>query len=446
MSFEVTPALEKKILVRCALDPDFRMKARPILQEYLFENKELVWIWKFIEQSPKKDIIEKNAFDLKAELEFGGDEDRLENYKLIIDEIFKQSLKSSEVSLELLEQSSNYVRVVSALERISRNVEEGQMDKAWEIIGNLRKYKNVDSNCLHLAENWEERQLSKINDKDSLKRFIPTRFKLLDKYIGGIQFGELGLISGSTGRGKSIAAVNIALASAIQGFPTVFFTTEMLSEQVANRFDSCVTGEKYEKFKRGDFTEVEFNELIRKFARRKKQLWNKLFIYDAPIRKCDLNFVEEKISELEERGIKVACIVIDSPDHFKSERRYDSKRHEYADIFWNLKAVSRGEGLIKRKMAVWATTQAPQEYERKIAGIRAVSESHDKARIADILITLNQTEIQEKNKEMVINLAKYRDGESKVMILVKILFDVMNFYEIGYYEDIVKKELMDDET
>ena len=444
---EVSPALEKQIIVRCAIDTKFRTKAKIILKNHCFSNKVFVWMWKIIVDAPVRDVVSEEIFLKKSLIEFSFNEELLDSYKLIIGEVYKQVDSSSEVGLEILEQSKNYVKLENAVYKIVDSLKNGNSGKAWEIISDLKRPEKVDGSRVDYIEDWEERQQERKNNLATKNEIIPTRFKLLDKVIGGIQFGEFGIISGATGRGKSIAAVNVAFASAVQGFNTVYFTTEMLAEQVATRFDSRVTGVRYDKFKFFDFSEPEYNAILKKIARRKRQLKNKLHIFDAKIGKCNLEYVEEKVLELqEEKGIKIHCIVIDSPDHFKSDRRYDTKRHEYADIFWNLKAMSRGEGLIEHKLAVWATTQTPQEYERKIAGIRGVSESHDKARIADILLTLNQTENQEQEKKMVINLAKFRDGESKVMFLVNTKFEIMKFEEVEYYKQIDAEGLVTDET
>jgi len=239
------------------------------------------------------------------------------------------------------------------------------------------------------------------------------------------------LVVGTTGRGKSIMATGLAVDAAVQGFPTAMFSTEMLSPQVATRADSRLTGFEYNQFKRFKFSRADEDRLKRIIARRKKQLEGRLHIFDAPIGRCTINFVEEKLLDLEAEGIDISCVVVDSPDHFQSTRSYDAKRHEIASVFWDLKGLARGEFALDRKVAVWATSQAPQDFEHRIAGTRASSESYDKARISDIFLTLNQTAEQEIIGEMILNLAKYRDGESRKQIQLLTRFAVMRFIELG---------------
>jgi hypothetical protein len=96
-------------------------------------------------------------------------------------------------------------------------------------------------------------------------------------------------------------------------------------------------------------------------------------------------------------------------------------------------------------MAIVATDQAAKEYERKMAGSSATSESYDKARICDIMLTMNQDATQESNDEMIINLAKARDSQSRVQIKVRTAYNIMGFEELGEVERI-RTDLISDLT
>src|SRR6185503_18661581 len=93
---------------------------------------------------------------------------------------------------------------------------------------------------------------------------------------------------------------------------------------------------------------------------------------------------------------------------------------------------------------IWSTVQAGKEWAFQIATSEATSESYDKARIADLIVSINDPnarpgrkrkavistdaddedepeEVDEyaygkKSQKLELYLAKYRDGESKVKI------------------------------
>jgi len=446
MRVEVDPILEKQIIAQAAEDPVFRTKAKGILNGTPFSDRGMMWIWTTIIGAPANEPIPREVIEAKASMAFGGDPDKLEKHELLIAQVWAH-VGSAETSLECLEEVQSYIKLEQGALQAAKLLEDGDLEKAWEIISRLKRVDSGAASHVRYIESWEARQEARALAASAHHQYIPTRIKYLDEIIDGIQLSEFGLIAGTTGRGKSIIATNVGFSSAVQGFPTAIFSTEMLADQVSTRIDSRMTRIPYRRFKRYDFSRADEARLNEMIARRKKQLKDKLHVFDAPIGRCDTSFIEEKLVDLDSEGIKIACVIVDSPDHFQSMRRYDQKRHEQATVFWALKGLARGEGALTRRMAVWATTQAPQEFEHKVAGTRGVSETYDKARIADIMLTLNQTADQEKTGEMILNLAKYRDGETRRRIRLMTRFKTMSFIELGIEDDaeaVDKSKLVED--
>jgi replicative DNA helicase len=160
----------------------------------------------------------------------------------------------------------------------------------------------------------------------------------------------------------------------------------------------------------------------------KAVLSGRLQIVSMPLRRCDIHAVRNAVDEARSE-MPVHMIIIDSGDHMQPTAKWESKRLEQAEVYWDLKTLAEEEGLV-----VWSSTQAGREWESRTAGAEAVSESYDKARIADAILTLNavksdrsrskegagdveaeSAESEAKNK-LEVYLAKYRDGESKTRI------------------------------
>lgn len=64
---------------------------------------------------------------------------------------------------------------------------------------------------------------------------VPLPWAELQSLTGGLQPGDLAIIAGDTGRGKTALAINLALYAAERQFGTAIFSMEMTRRQVLNR-------------------------------------------------------------------------------------------------------------------------------------------------------------------------------------------------------------------
>jgi len=436
----VTATLEKQILARACTDPSFRARARSVIDKgSVFSDQTISWVWRQILTLPSTEAITRASMMALVELGFKEDKPKEELHAAMVDLVFEEAKKpdiASLASTEVLSRLMSHAKLETAVVEASNMLSKGDTDGAWRRIESLRRRTEGRSlRRIDYAASIPDRIETMMKQEGPAFTVIPTRIKTIDKYIIGLRLTELGLIVASTGKGKSICAVNFAAASALQGHVTAVFNTEMLIDQVAMRYDSNLTKMEHRRFKTWSFSEEEQERLFQIFETRMEQLTGRLFLFDAPIRECRLDVVESAVLELEdELGQPVEEVVIDSPDHFKSDHRYDQKRIEVSDVFWDLKAMARGEGAIGHPIALWATDQAKQEYEHRFAGSSATSESYDKARICDVMVTINQDKDQEVNGEMVMNLAKVRDSQAKAQVKLRSLFSIMAFDEIGEVE------------
>ena len=91
---------------------------------------------------------------------------------------------------------------------------------------------------------------------------IPTGFRELDKLLGGMQKGDLIIIAGRPGMGKTSWLISTAL-NAARRFQSrvVIFSLEMSNEQVVQRMISAETGIDSRKLRSGDLNEEEWRRL-----------------------------------------------------------------------------------------------------------------------------------------------------------------------------------------
>jgi len=447
---------EEEILAQALRDLNYLKKASRILDSHHFVSIQHGWIWKTIKNiwSIHKELATPALILLKAKSDFPEDEERTD-YIELVSRLYKKKITSSSASLDEL---NNFVRMVNAqisLEQAIKNLEKGKIDNIYKELNKLIKQdiKPRNYTSIKWIEDFNARQVEREYKKNHPEEFttIPTGFSKLDAIIGGIQHGELGLILATTGKGKSIMLSNIAYHAIKHNFKVVYFGLEMPARQIAMRQDSRWLGIPYSKFKSFDFSKTEL-ELINNRLEKVHDKWKGLFqIISMPLRKCNINTIQSTLEDLaEEDGFIPELICFDSGDHLKGTNKFESIRLEQASVYWDLKNLAEEGGF-----AVWSTTHAGREWAEKVATAEASSESYDKSRIADIVISLNTPKRSSRSTKSVVDeegeeteeedttsrtvakgeylelfLAKYRDGYSKITIPMDAIFERMFIEEI----------------
>lgn len=450
---------ESEILSAALRDDAFLKSAVRVCEAHHFGTKEHSWIWETIHDTWKKyrERASAKLIITKAKAAFPDGEKR-KPYLLLVDKLVRTKPTHPKSALDELSKFVRNVNLHLALEKAAEAIERGDIDdaeaailKSTRSIARERKYTLVK-----WIEEFEERQAAREYEKLHPDEFrvIPTGWKRVDRALaGGGRIGELGLIMGTTGRGKSVGATNLAMESARRGFPTLYIATEMPARQIAQRQDTIWTGYRYDQFKTFEFKPAEKRDIARRLKRHAAALANKLHIASFPVRSATIQDIRALLDDLlEEHDFRPERIVVDSGDHLRSaDKSLDSYRLQQADVYWELKRLGEEDGY-----EMWSTVQAGKEYATGIATAEATSESYDKARIADSILSINDPEARRKRKRVEIEddeddeddeeevkqpeieegirrlelfLAKYRDGESKLKVPILADFPRMKLRE-----------------
>lgn len=451
MEFDID--FEEAILSRCLSDQNFLKKAAPLMEAHHLGTRQHAWVWKTIKyiwdsyrEKPNSKLI-----IMRAKHDFSKDEE----LKIHLELIRKISRKKDAAAAASLGELELFVRAVNAqrvLEESAKFLEKGKIEKAWEVLNRASRedVKPKNYTTIKWIEEFDERQLERkfrAENPGAIAR-IPTGFKCLDSLLGGgLEVSELGLVLGTTGKGKSIMLANLTYWSAANGYPTVYFTMEMPAKQIAQRLDSRWSSYEYSKFKRYDFKPSELRRIEARKKYAVKKFSEKIIIIESPVRKTTVADLERILDDLsDDYGFVPKLIVVDSGDHMAASRRYESYRLEQADVYWNLSRLAQ------QGYGVWSSVQAGKEYAKQLAHAEAASESYDKSRIASLVISLNTPEKESKSrstkitsgeseddedeipcvegKYMEILVGKYRDGEDKVKIPVDAQFARMAIKEL----------------
>lgn len=434
---------EEQVLAAALSDTEYLKSAARLLNEHHFGTEHHGWVWsqvgelwtKYAERATPKIITARAKRDFP-------DEDKRRPYLALAVKLFKLKAEAPRAALEELEEFVRFVTMESALEQAATHLEKGDVDRAYEVSRavSIRDLRPKSYTEIHWIEDFEERQVARKHRKEHPEEYgtITTGIPRLDKIMGGgAQRSEFGLVLGTTGRGKSIFLMHLGFAGICSSNGVVYFSLEMPAEQIATRFDARWARILHAKFKMYDFTKKELRLLTEKHARDLKRFKGKLRIISMPLRSANIGSLRNAIDEVRSSGMVVDEVLVDSGDHMNSTRRHDSKRLEQAEVYWDLADWAGDENLV-----IWSSTHAGREWADKLIQAEATSESYDKARIADTVLSLSSpkrrsraapdvSSIERKRptpapeeegrikiarRPIELFLAKYRDGESKLRI------------------------------
>lgn len=452
---------EDTVLAQSLRNADFLKRSSRICQAHHFSTKERAWVWdvtfgvwsKYRERVTPKIMIARAIDDHP-------DRDKRKPYLALGRKLFRLKPKSPRSVLDELDKFVRHVGVQLAIEESAELLEKGKVDEAESTIAKASRNTTRERNYTHIPwiEEFEDRQSKRKYEREHPDAFttIPFGFPRLDHVFGGGgRKGEVILIQGTTGRGKSIFLNNFCQSAISRGYNGIYFGFEMPAHQIAQRQDSRSFQMRYNQFKSFDFKPSELRQLKRQFRKAKKQYANRLHIVSMPVRSANINDVRNAIEDIrQDFDFDPAFICFDSADHLRALDNYGgSFRLQQAEVYWGIKELGMEDGYL-----IVSSTHAGKEWATKIATAEASSESYDKSRIADGVMSLNDpAEMQKKGrktvvteddedddddddeieepaiqpgmKRMILNLGKYRDGESRLKIELECDFARMTMKE-----------------
>ncbi len=458
MTFKIDIAYEEQVLARSMRDTNYLKRAARVLDEHHFGTKQHSWLWKTVRSTWDRHRERASAELIlsSAKRDFP-DDDKRQPYLELASKLIKTKPSKSSSALEELSLFVRTVNAQIALEKQATLLEKGKIDELYECMRQVSKrdFKPREYTQVKWIEEFEKRQEERKHRREhpELYTSIPTGLGRLDKVIGGLQLGELGLIMGTTGRGKSVMLTNIAYHAIRCGWPTAIFGFEMPARQIAQRQDARWLQIPYLKFKEYDFTPSELKYIKMRLRKMRPKFADKLQIFSMPVRSADINSIRNTLEDAKhEDGFAPKLIILDSADHLNPLENMKDMRLNQASVYWECKGLAEEDGY-----AIWSSTQAGKEYATKTATAEATSESYDKARIADLILSLNEpkretraTKISDEDESegeessetpitigryMEAFLAKYRDGASKITIPLDAALEKMMISEAGVDEE-----------
>ena len=233
--------------------------------------------------------------------------------------------------------------------------------------------------------------------REDHRTIVPTPWEPINNLIqGGLGNGDLGLIFGNPGGGKSWTLVALGGFAVKLGYNVIHYTLELSESYTGRRYDAFFTNvpvDRLEKHK----TTVE--ETV-------PELPGELVIKEYPMGKTTISNIESHIKKVTDLGIKPDLIIIDYIDLLATRKKTADRKGEIDDIYTSTKGLAR-----QLNIPIWSVSQVNRAgaKDNVIEGDKAAG-SYDKMMITDLSISLSRKKEDKVNGTGRFHIMKNRYG------------------------------------
>ena len=221
-------------------------------------------------------------------------------------------------------ESGNYVEAASILKRKSIDLGETQKE-------------NRIYNLHNDSDDWFE-EVRRRKEHPEIYAGIPTGFREFDERTGGLFPAELTVVFGLSGKGKSTLMKAMACNIRKTGRNVLHCGNEENEFQMRSKYMSADSGTLYTPFKRGSYTDDDFNAL-KKYSDHERNAQGAIYIYEFP-QQTDATWIERAYHQLEMQGIHIDVIVVDYLDLMKPCEKAYSENDEGGKVTSDLKQIA----------------------------------------------------------------------------------------------------------
>jgi replicative DNA helicase len=383
-----------KVISSLLTSKEFLQNIIDVLSDEDFPNSAHKWIIKEIIKYYDKYHTNVSMDVLKVELQ------KVENevLQLSIKEQLKLAYEASDEDLKYVqEEFSNFCKNQQLKKALLKSVDLlkiGDYESIKFIVESAMK-SGQDKNIGHeYLKDVESRY------REDHRTVIPTPWaKFNDLTQGGIGNGDLGLIFGSPGGGKSWCLVSLGAYAVSLGFNVLHYTLELGEDYVAKRYDAF-------------FTRIPVNTISQHREQVEEtinRLPGKLIVKEYPIGGATTSTLESHIQKSENLGVKPDLIIIDYIDLLSTKKRSSDRKGELDHIYRSIKGLAR-----QLNLPIWSVSQVNR------AGARDEIVEGDKAAGSyDVCISLSRQRQDKVNGTGRFHIMKNRYGIDGLTFKVK---------------------------
>jgi len=380
-----------KVLSSLLTHKEFLLNIHDVISDEYFDNQAHQWIIKEILKYYQKYHTTPSMDILKVELK------KIDNevLQVSVKEQLREAYKSSDEDLKYVEEEfSNFCKNQQLKKALLNSVDllkAGDYDSIKYMIEAAMKA-GQDKNIGH-----EYRKDVESRYREDHRTIVPTPWEPINQLIqGGLGNGDLGLIFGNPGGGKSWTLVALGGFAVKLGYNVIHYTLELSESYTGRRYDAFFTNvpvDRLEKHK----TKVE--EIV-------PELPGELVIKEYPMGKTTISTIESHIKKVTDLGIKPDLIIIDYIDLLSTKKKTVDRKGEIDDIYTSTKGLAR-----QLNIPIWSVSQVNRAgaKDNVIEGDKAAG-SYDKMMITDLSISLSRKKEDKVNGTGRFHIMKNRYG------------------------------------
>lgn len=383
-----------KVLGSLLTDKKFILNVRDVLKEDYFDSDAHKWIVNQINQYFDKFHTNITMDVLKVELQ------KVENdiLQVALKEELRNSYEASTDDLEYVQEE--FTTFCKNQEMKSAILDSADLLKDGDFDGIRNK---ID----HAMKAGTDKNIGHDYNKDVETRYrvdyrptIPTPWPVMNEGIqGGWGPGDLIIVFGNPGGGKSWTMVATAAHAVKLGYNVNYYTLELGEDYVGKRFDCYLTGYSIDEVNNH---RKEVEEVI-------KNIKGKLIVKEYAPKSASVNTIKSHIQKCIDMDHKPDLIVIDYVDYLRgpSRGKFNEKKDEIDDVFIATKGLAK-----ELKIPVLTPSQVNRMGAKDsiIEGDKAAG-SYDKMMVADICLSLSRQKEDKVLGTGRIHMMKNRYGQ-----------------------------------
>ncbi|WP_246002176.1 replicative DNA helicase [Allorhizocola rhizosphaerae] len=250
-------------------------------------------------------------------------------------------------------------------------------------------------------------EIEAVGAQGGLMTGVPTGFTDLDRLLNGLQPGQLIIVAGRPGLGKSTVSMDFARNAAVRAnLASAIFSLEMSKVEIVMRLLSAEARVPLHVLRSGQLSDDDWTKLARRMGEISEA---PIFVDDTP--NMTLMEIRAKARRLKQRH-DLKLIVVDYLQLMTSPKRTESRQQEVADL-------SRGLKLLAKEVecpviAVSQLNRGPEQRTDKRPQLSDLRESGSIEQDADVVILLHRDDYYDKESpragEADFIVAKHRNG------------------------------------
>jgi replicative DNA helicase len=250
-------------------------------------------------------------------------------------------------------------------------------------------------------------EIEAIGSQSGMMTGVPTGFADLDTLLNGLHPGQLIVVAGRPGLGKSAVSLDFVRAAAVKhGLASAIFSLEMSKVEIVMRVLSAEARVPLHVLRSGQLSDEDWTKLARRMGEISEA---PLFIDDTP--NMTLMEIRAKARRLRQRH-DLKLLVVDYLQLMTSPKRVESRQQEVSELSRGLKLLAKEVNV--PVIGVAQLNRGPEQRTDKRPQLADLRESGSIEQDADVVILLHRDDYYDKESpragEADFIIAKHRNG------------------------------------